>query len=465
MTDVVTANAGFLGCVTDAAQITAQHKDGNGRLRYLLASRELSQAWLAPPRTIQLVLLYEFDELGLCAAVVSDRQDLLESLSGLIQTTCFSIAEFAKRENVPLLDPRNALALRPVSIPKPWGQEVWFTGIEQRGVCEVDTAAAPCPLPWLQALLSETYSGLSEAIAPVLLKILDPYPEPIIGDLYFELHEVKQEVYVITSIDEAAWPEGIGRIRIGFNPDMRVKFGDDASFKDAYSKAVAEYRGIRVEIDEWLDTHCPMHSDVLTLEENRARLDKVPQALANTEYELRQRMEHFTQLHGLEVGDVVTIPRCLPHALQHGVRAVEFQTPVYERKIVSFAQKVLTQNHWDTEEALAISRTDDYTQAPFDVERIGGCAWQRIVEFDHFEVWRAEIDAGGDLQLPAYASYQLLMPISHCLDCNGTSVDPEQAVLLLRSMGSVRINNPHTSDAVSYLLARPRTPVLGDIAT
>jgi hypothetical protein len=63
-------------------------------------------------------------------------------------------------------------------------------------------------------------------------------------------------------------------------------------------------------------------------------------------------MDDFTWLKPVSVGDVVQVPRLLPHALQHGVRVVEFQTPVYERKILSFGQRVLTQGHWDTEEAV-----------------------------------------------------------------------------------------------------------------
>ena len=71
------------------------------------------------------------------------------------------------------------------------------------------------------------------------------------------------------------------------------------------------------------------------------------------EKNLRQEMNSFTSMHTLRVGDVISIPTYTPHALQHGVRAIEFQTPHYERQILSFAQKVLTQSDWDTESAIA----------------------------------------------------------------------------------------------------------------
>ena len=37
----------------------------------------------------------------------------------------------------------------------------------------------------------------------------------------------------------------------------------------------------------------------------------------------------------LRVGDVVTIPPGTPHSLLRGVTVVEFQTPVFERRILA----------------------------------------------------------------------------------------------------------------------------------
>ena len=80
--------------------------------------------------------------------------------------------------------------------------------------------------------------------APVaLLKVLDPAPEPVLGDLYFELHETKQEVYVVTHVDRRAWPDGRGAIRFGMNAARRAVYADDAKFRAAFLKAVREYEG------------------------------------------------------------------------------------------------------------------------------------------------------------------------------------------------------------------------------
>ena len=46
----------------------------------------------------------------------------------------------------------------------------------------------------------------------ILLKTLNPVAEKTIGDLYYELHEKKWEVYIVTEIDKTAWPSGKGII-------------------------------------------------------------------------------------------------------------------------------------------------------------------------------------------------------------------------------------------------------------
>ena len=128
--------------------------------------------------------------------------------------------------------------------------------------------------------------------------------------------------------------------------------------------AVYHYREVRERIDAELDQQRRQHgiaaSAVVMAEQTRQWLAALPQALLTQEQTLRQTMDGFTALHPLAVGDVIVIPQRLPHALQHGVRTIEFQTPVYERQIVSFAQKVLTQNHWDTAAAMQITQLDPY---------------------------------------------------------------------------------------------------------
>src|SRR5690606_7164749 len=127
------------------------------------------------------------------------------------------------------------------------------------------------------------------------------------------------------------------------------------------------------------------------------------QHLIELEKEYKQAMNSFIALHSLAVGDVVTVPRLVPHALQHGVRVVEFQTPVYERKILSFGQKVLTQEHWDTTEALSLVDMGQESSVVQELHtEINGIQIQRIVNFDEFEVHRIKLFGTYQLEFDRY---------------------------------------------------------------
>ena len=134
------------------------------------------------------------------------------------------------------------LALNPVYIPKPWGQEIWFSGIEERGV----SSCQGVPIAWLLDLFGR-HLGCNSA--PLLLKILDPLPEENVGDLYFELHKKKVEVYVVTHVDNDAWPNGVGRIRYGFDQSMLAQYESQSDFLADYRQAVSDYEEIRRAID------------------------------------------------------------------------------------------------------------------------------------------------------------------------------------------------------------------------
>ena len=322
--------------------------------------------------------------------------------------------------------------LEPVHIPKPWGQEIWYTGIEVRGQSTVMAQGHRVPLPWLLSLMPG-FLVADSAEHIILLKILDPLPDERYGDLYFEMHEQKQEVYVVTHIDSLAWPDGVGGIRLGFNQRKRSEFNDDAAFKAAYLTAVRDYEVVRREIDRQLDQQRLAHNMALDDPVDSATLNTwlsaLPQALLVLESEKRAAMYAYTAIQDLQVGDVVKVPCFTPHALQHGVRTVEFQTPVYERKILSFTQKVLTQTHWDTEEALEKIALD--TPAIPMLEQIHSTTdtvVERVVTFSDFEVLRIRLAARTHYYLPACRTYRLLIVISGSLVCYATdSSTPTQA--------------------------------------
>ncbi len=119
---------------------------------------------------------------------ISDQCDAIQTLS----EQGSSVEHIAETLGIAVLNFSAPLRLQPVHIPKPWGQEIWYTGIEARGVSLVISETGITPLPWVIALDSQRILGAHEQLN--LLKILDPLPDEVFGDLYFELHEKKREV-------------------------------------------------------------------------------------------------------------------------------------------------------------------------------------------------------------------------------------------------------------------------------
>ena len=281
--------------------------------------------------------------------------------------------------------------LLPVEIPKPWGREIWYTGIEARGESRVRVPDVDADLP-LSIYLALAPDHLTGGHTPVLLKILDPLPTPVIGELYLEVHESKQEVYVVTAVDPEAWPDGQGRIRYGINQARRQDFADDDAFRAAFLEALEEYEAVRREIDAGVS------------------------GLAEREADARAACLTFTDERHLQVGDVIRVPSWLPHSLQQGVRVVEFQTPTYERFILSSSQKVLTQERWDSAHAVANMRLD--TPEEPEPEPVGEHC-ERIVRFEDFGVWQARLNHGDRIKLPEAAPYAVAFCIRGQVQLSG----------------------------------------------
>lgn len=325
-----------------------------------------------------------------------------------------SIKRFTEKNQFSIFNVSAPWGLDPAYIPKPWGQEIWFTGIEMRGQAAVRGDNGSLPLPWVLSLFPQTNQQ-----SLILLKVLDPLPDDVYGDLYFELHEEKQEVYVVTHVNEQAWPDGKGAIQLGFAPKKRHEYENVDEFKKAYLNAVRAYEQVRRILDEKLDNLCRLNnvnSDApVPVEQLKNWVKQLSQSIENKklvqeEKRLKELMNSFINHLPLVVGDTLAIPKFVPHALQHGVRVVEFQTPVYERKILSFAQKVLTQNHWDTESALSIANID-HLQIPspeilFSNEQV---KVEKIVCFDDFLVHRVSLNSSS--YQPDLSGYSLVMVV------------------------------------------------------
>lgn len=377
--------------------------------------------------------------------VISDQVPLATSWVEQHRLSSDTLAEFAEVVQAPVISLNDALKLVPIHIAKPWGREIWYTGIEARGQSGVSDGLHSIPLPWLLAIGAEQLLQVGGG-QPNLLKILDPLPEEVFGDLYFELHEEKREVYVVTGIDRSAWPDGHGAIRYGFDQKVRAGIGDDEVFRDRYLQAVKSYEIVRREIDTRLDNirveqgvelNAPVSAATL-----KAWQEQIPSDLLGLELKARAEMNRFTSLMPLQLGDVVKVSCLTPHALQHGVRTVEFQSPVYERKILNFAQKVLTQDHWDSDEAVAIMSLE--TPPADDLVIVGegeGFTLEQVVSFDDFRAYRLTLLPGADYALDMGDSYKIVMIVDGQAWVGQQSLAPEEAALVPRTATDCRIAN------------------------
>lgn len=455
-------------CIRLAAEVGPEQVLDRAIAQFAAAQREqlyavdfnLQQYWADESSTVALVALYQLqrsDSATIISAAVVDASLFEERLWPELRRDNQPLAALLQSLQIPLFRLDRALALRPVCIPKPWGQEIWYTGIERRGVADISDGQFAIPLPWLLAIAPQRILG--GAREPILLKILDPLPQAVFGDLYFEMHQQKQEVYVVTAIDAQAWPDGQGAIRFGFDAELRAQYGDDQRFLADYLTAVRGYRELRQSIDRQLDGRreregvaldAPLAAATL-----QAWLADLPSEIQHQEQALRAAMERFTGMRALRLGDVVKVPCLVPHSLQHGVRTVEFQTPVYERLILSFAQKVLTQTEWDTEAAAALLRMDPPPVEPWATTGRGaGWVEERIVEFDEFEVRRIALQPGSRRRMLHSGSYALLMAVGAGLHLDDTPLAGDAAFILPVNWGGGEVVNRGVQPAY-LLLATP----------
>ncbi|MDK1022729.1 MAG: hypothetical protein QGD92_00685 [Gammaproteobacteria bacterium] len=391
-------------------------------------------------------------------ATVTDRVDEFDQCIARddadFDSVCTSMA-------LPVLNLTAPLSLQTVDIPKPWGREIWHTGSEVRGISTIHGM----PLPWVISLNKSGLVGQADAEL-ILLKILDPLPQEVYGDLYFEMHTRKTEVYVVTHIDPTAWPTGKGQMRFGFCAEKLNAYPDPDKFRSAYLNSVQNYQKIRRQIDSRFDEyrksagfteHDPI--PVRVLDEWQGRL---PDEWQQLEQKLRADMNDFTGIRELSVGDVICIDPFTPHALQHGVRTIEFQTPYYERKILSFAQKVLTQSNWDTETAIQEMTIAAPPQQEFKhVHQSPGILVENIADFGQFAVLRVSIEFECSYR-HHLDSYALVICVTGDCDVGGLVLKSEAACLVPHDLETVTIVNP-ARQPMQCLIAYPNLPVHSDL--
>ena len=407
--------------------------------------------------TVKVVIT---DKVSLAEEWLANQNELSDTAKKVEHNISISLPLFAEHLDAPIIVLDGPIPLVPVVIPKPWGREIWYTGIEERGQSRIGNQEYSIPLPWLLSLTGDSLLGAGSREL-ILLKVLDPLVEPVYGDLYFELHEEKQEVYVVVHVDESAWPAGQGTIRYGFNPEVQVEYEGDEGFRKAYGDSVRRYEEVRRKVDRYYDTYRGDEGigadELIPVSKLKQWREALPKALLADEGEARLEMDRFTQLMPLSPGDVVKVPCLLPHALQHGVRTVEFQTPVYERKILSFAQKVLTQEHWDTDEAIELMSTDAPVSPQLEVlESSEYWCRESIVEFDDFSVERVTLTANARWTLQVVDCYALVMVVAGPVMMGGSLFQSEDSALIPVGNAGVELSASGDQPAI-VLVSRPVT--------
>ena len=142
------------------------------------------------------------------------------------------------------------------------------------------------------------------------------------------------------------------------------------------------------------------------------------------------------------------------HSLRHGIKVIEFQTPHYERLIVMFAQKVLTQKHWDTENALSKILPEVYKQPELEIlHKSDGKLVERFVDFPQFTADRISLDNEHTWDDQLGRKYHLLINVSGqaiVFPENGQSLflNPEEALFLPVGMGSYRLKSTGDSPLI-----------------
>ena len=115
------------GHPVDCYSAWSQIKSGKDRL--LLVDFELEAYWLEGSPNIPLTAIY-FESDRACSISVTDKALVSSTLLPADQYIQWSIGHRMVRYS-----PGSPIDLLPLAIPKPWGRALWYTGVEERGVC------------------------------------------------------------------------------------------------------------------------------------------------------------------------------------------------------------------------------------------------------------------------------------------------------------------------------------------
>jgi quercetin dioxygenase-like cupin family protein len=441
---------------------------------FLLAERRWREPWSESktPRTYQELVHWRRDEQGGAYWGAAWRGVELKwsDLAPVFERDPASLVEYAaRRAGAALISNREPLRLGVHHVPKPWGREGWYTGIEKRGLSRVVSSTGETPLPYALGMFPWPILRRHDR-APILLKTLEPHPDEVLGDLYLEVHEEKWETYVVLEVDRQAWPAGVGFLRAGLAPERiehyRASHGESwrAEVSRDLARRIRVYEQVRNSIDSILEEKLRQQgfdpAQAVPPKLHHELMRTVPAPLREQERAARADVESLLGKIPLRVGDVVALPPGVLHSLRHGIKVVEFQTATYERMIAMFTQKVLTQSHWDTEKAVARMEKAAYTPPiPTPVHAEEGILAERAVSYPQFTVDRVRLDPGRGWMQDTAERYRLLFVV----EGNGKLLLPgggertlakEDALLIPATLGAFEITASANS-ALTYLDSAP----------
>lgn len=445
----------------------------NIALCYLLLNKKKNEEWKesAPLIAYQELLEIHYPDIKKIRGCTWKKEISLEQTATILQqTTPISLENIASQQNAAILSPNKPFHPDMIKIPKPWGYEGWYTGIEKRGTSMVKDCCGLTELPYALSLFPQKTLG-NHTDNLILLKTLNPVPDEVLGDLYLEMHEEKWEAYVVIGIDHQAWPTGKGIIKAGMNLEKLEEYKQNCgqNWEDTYLKdfhqSIRKYESVRRDIDLLLDKEKESlgfsPNDPVPPEQMKELLKKVSEDQKKQEYQLRKEAESFVGGCEVKEGDIVTFPTHQMHSLQHGVRVIEFQTPHYERLIVMFAQKVLTQGYWNTEKAMTLATPEVYhPPLPKVQENTPAIMNERFVDFPNFTADRITVQPEQHYKDQTGEQYHLLIIVTGqaTLKWNNnqqTILKKEKAVLIPVSMGNYTVENSSSLPLI-YLKAMPK---------
>ena len=440
---------------------------------FLLLNRQREEFWKQP------VALQNYQEL-ICFHVTLEtvkgcvwKENIRPAaeIEQLLKTTSDKpLEKIAAQQHAAVLCSHHPLLLEAVHIAKPWGYEEWYSGVEQRGVAKVRVAEDSTELPYALSLFRHSYLR-DHPENLILLKTLNPVAEDILGDLYLEMHEEKWEAYVVTEIDPNAWPSGVGIIKAGLNEEKVTIYQQHYGKKwtqpylQDFERHITKYEQIRRRIDQQMDAMRKRAGiDLLaplTPELTQQFLKNVPEEEQKEEKQSRDKLYSFIGDYPVRVGDIVSFSTHQIHSLQHGIRVIEFQTPHYERLIVMFTQKVLTQPQWNTTKALSVMKAEVYQSPPLvELGETGGWHNERFVDFPEFTADRIIIQPQNEYSDQSGDAYHLLMGVrgegTICSSAfNAFPLQTGEGIFLPASLQDYTIRNA-SSIPLIYLKAMPK---------